>query len=106
MTIDEILDCLDANHQRATFGAVASILSSGPRGPRNVKWHLIDWIKRNKAHDFGPKTSWVVHKNTGEPPPEYDEKPGAKKHPDLHHSILVLETGEEIRNLCQNTTRS
>ena len=100
LTIDQILDCLDAKRQRATYGAVAQALGPSGGGPRNVKLHLMDW---NRRHGFsgeyrGPKTSWVVYKN-GHEPAGYDE-PDAVKHADLYRSRRVLERGEQIQRMC------
>ena len=99
LTIDEILDCLETNRQRATYGAVAEALGYG--GPRNVKWSLIEWNEQNglSSEYRGPKTSWVVYKSTGEPA-GYDE-PDTVKHPDLYQSSRVLETGRAIYRLCR-----
>ena len=104
LIIDKVLDCLETNLQRATYEAVSQVLSSGPHGARNVRWHLIAWNKRHgKKGDYrGPKTSWVVYKSgtfAGEPA-GYDE-PGAVKHPRLYQSNRVLETGRQIQCLCR-----
>ena len=104
MTIDEVLGCLDTNQQRATYQAVSQVLSSGPRGPRNVRLHLMDWNERHghSAEYRGPTTSWVVYKSgafAGEPA-GYDE-PGAMEHANLYDKREVLETGREIRRLCR-----
>ena len=100
MTIDQILDCLEKNRQRATYQAVADALGSG--GPRNVKWRLRDW---NELHGLaskfrGPKTSWVVYKDSHEPA-GYDTDPDAVKHQYFYHSSRVLETGQQIECLCR-----
>ena len=104
MTIDEVLDCLETNRQRATYQAVSQVLSSGPRGARNVKWHLIAWNRRHGHKDEyrGPKTSWVVYKSGGlaGEPAGYDE-PGTVKHQDLYQSSCVIETGRAVRCLCR-----
>ena len=97
MTIDEVLTCLEANRQRATYRAVAEATNYGG-GARNVRLLLIDWSKRHNRLDRNVTTSWVVNQNTGWPT-GYDENPSAKVHPDLEQRPYVFETGDEILRL-------
>ncbi len=54
LTLDDILDALGRQHQRATFGAVAGVLGSDPQS-------------LFKGYVRSPKTAWVVNKQTGLP---------------------------------------
>ena len=53
-SLDDILDLLDKHHQRATYGAVAELVNSGP----NI-------VVSSRPRD--PRHSWVVHRKTGLP---------------------------------------
>ncbi len=78
-TIDSIVDQLDRFHQRATYGAVASVVN---RAPRN----LMD--KRTR----GPRDSWVVSRQTGMPSGYAPEQ----IHAEIKARETVLSTGEEL----------
>ena len=54
LTLDNILNALERNHQRATFGAVGGILNRDPRS-------LFNGYVRT------PRTAWVVNRFTGLP---------------------------------------
>jgi hypothetical protein len=79
MTLDQIIDALDRTHQRATYGAVASLLGEAPR-------------TLMKGHERDLRHSWIVNAKTGEP---------TGYEPDLLHTDLrehdeVLETKEAL----------
>lgn len=78
-TLDQILDALDANHQRATYGAVAGLLGKSPRT-------LMQGRERDARH------SWVVSRQTGTPT-GYDP---AILHPDLRERDEILETSDAL----------
>ena len=79
LTMDQILDVLDANHQRATYGAVAALLGKPPRT-------LMKGCERDQRH------SWVVRRETGEPT---GYQP-AQVHPALRERETVIETKDEL----------
>ena len=53
-TLDQILDTLDRQRQRATYGAVAAVIGAAPRT-------LMSGRERDQRH------SWVVSRKTGQP---------------------------------------
>ena len=65
-TIDAVLDCLEENRLRATYGAVAEAIGCETK---EVGSRLEDWNQRHgKPGPFrGPKTSWVVRSRDGNP---------------------------------------
>ena len=79
LTLDQILDALDANHQRATYGAVAAVLGKSPRT-------LMQGRDRDTRH------SWVVRRHTGAPT-GYDPR---LLHPELRERSEILQTKEEL----------
>lgn len=89
LTMDQILDALDRGHQRATYGAVAAVLSRSPRV-------LMQGRERDQRH------SWVVRRESGEPtgyePPQI--------HPDLHERGDVLETREQLMGWLNSSSGS
>lgn len=79
-TLDGILDSLERNHQRATFGAVAEFLGREPRSLFN-------------GYPRTPRTSWVVSKSTGLPT-------GTKESdypPALFENKRVIDSSDELR---------
>ena len=78
-----ILDCLNRERIRCTYGAAAAVIGGAARGVS----------QRLKAKD--PRNSWIVNKATGEPTGYLD----SQKHPDLHRTAHVITTGEELREL-------
>jgi hypothetical protein len=54
LSLDEVVDRLDQHAQRATYGAVASLLGQSPRA-----------LLRDRER--GPKFSWIVNRQTGRP---------------------------------------
>jgi hypothetical protein len=78
-TIDNILDALNAQRQRATYGAVAAVLNQSPR----------DLMR---GRERGPRCSWVVSKETGMPT---GYKPD-QIHPDLEHRAEILSTRADL----------
>jgi hypothetical protein len=79
MTLDQIIDALDRAHQRATYGAVASLLGQAPR-------------TLMKGHDRDRRHSWIVNLKTGEPT-GYDPD---LLDPDLREHDTVLATKEAL----------
>lgn len=84
-TIDSIVDQLDRFHQRATYGAVASVVN---RSPRN----LMD--KRSR----GPRDSWVVSRQSGMPSGYEPEQ----LHPDIKSRDTVISTREALESWLAN----
>ena len=78
-----ILDCLNRERVRCTYGAVADVIGGVARGVS----------QRLETKD--PRNSWIVNKDTGEPTGYLD----SQKHPALHHTAQVITTGEELRDL-------
>ena len=78
-TLDEILDALQFSRQRATYGAVASVLGVSARS-----------VLTGRPKD--PRHSWVVSKATGLP----SEYADSMMHPDLQSRGEVLDTGSAL----------
>lgn len=78
-TLDDILSALDSHQQRATYGAVASLLDRTPR----MLMH---------GRDRAPSNSWIVSKTTGKPTGYKDED----VHPRLLTNEKVLGSREEL----------
>jgi len=78
-TLDQILDALHHNHQRATYGAVAALLGTPPRT-------LMQGRERDQRH------SWVVSRKSGEPTGYQPEL----IHPALRESERVIDTKEDL----------
>jgi hypothetical protein len=78
-SMDQILDALDRNHQRATYSAVAAVLDQAPRT-------LMQGRERDQRH------SWVVSRANGEPT---GYQP-TQVHPALHEREAVLDSKEEL----------
>ena len=83
MSLHLILDCLNRERIRCTYGAVAAVIGGAARGVG----------QRLETKD--PRNSWIVNKNTGEPTGYLD----SQKHPDLHRTTHAITTGEELREL-------
>jgi hypothetical protein len=79
MTMDQILDALHHNHQRATYGAVAALLGKPPRT-------LMQGRERDQRH------SWVVSRKNGEPTGYQPDL----MHPSLRERDQVLDTKEAL----------
>jgi len=77
--MDQIIDALDREHQRATYGAVAALLGKAPRT-------LMAGRQRDQRH------SWVVSRKSGTPT-GYDP---AQMHPELLAVDHIIETREEL----------
>ena len=54
LSLDQIVDLLDSHGQRATYGAVASLVGASPRS-------LL------KGRERGRRYSWIVNRDTGLP---------------------------------------
>jgi hypothetical protein len=78
-SLDQILDLLQRYHQRATYGAVASLLGTAPRA-----------LMQGRPRDW--RHSWVVNKETGLP----GEYPSGKVHPALTERPEILESGADL----------
>lgn len=78
-TLDTIIDTLDRNRQRATYGAVAGLLRTTPRK-----------VMTGRPRD--PRHSWVVSRSTGQP----TKYPPEQVHPELETNPKVIITHEEL----------
>ena len=87
MSLHLILDCLNRERIRCTYGAVAEVIGGIARGVG----------QRLEAKD--PRNSWIVNKATGEPTDYLD----SQKHPDLHQNPRIITTGEELRELLRRS---
>jgi alkylated DNA nucleotide flippase Atl1 len=83
--LDDILDLLDQHHQRATYGAVAELVGTGP----NI-------VMGNRPRD--PRHSWVVNRET-ELPTGYTT---AQMHPQLRERDTVFHDANSLQNWLQN----
>ncbi len=79
VTLDRVLDSLEQGRQRATYGAVASLLGKTPR-------------TLMRGRERGPRHSWVVNRNNGLPT-GYEE---ALQHPELALNAHVIDSREEL----------
>ena len=77
--LDQILDALHRNHQRASYGAVAAVIGAAPRT-------LMKGRERDQRH------SWVVSRKSGEPTGYEPEQ----MHPALKDSARVIEARDEL----------
>lgn len=77
--LDQILDALNAHHQRATYGAVAAVIGAAPRT-------LMSGRDRDQRH------SWVVSRKSGQPT-GYE---GEQIHPELLAVSHVIESRDEL----------
>ena len=85
MTLDEILDCLNENRIRATYGAVGDVLGKPAR------------VVGNMLGPRTPRASWVVSAEDHEPYGYGDGRNQA--HPDLYHTEHVITSGRELHEL-------
>jgi hypothetical protein len=79
ITLDQVLDALDRNHQRATYGAVAAVLGDAPRT-----------LMKGRARD--QRHSWVVSSQNNEPTGYTPDQ----THPALREHEQVLKTKDEL----------
>ncbi len=77
--MDQILEALNDARQRATYGAVATVVGSSPRA-------LMAGRQRNQRH------SWVVNLKTGLPTDYADEL----MHPALVSNDTIIKTKEDL----------
>jgi alkylated DNA nucleotide flippase Atl1 len=85
--VDQIVDCLNRERIRATYGAVGEILG---RPAQSVGGVLGGRTKR---------ASWVVNAKTGEPTGYGADE----KHPDLHRTEQIIRTGKELSQLLKSS---
>ena len=83
MTVTHIVNCLNRERIRCTYGAVAEVIGGIPLG---VSRHLA-------AKD--PRHSWIVNKSSGLPT---DYHP-SQMHPNLRRTDQIITTGDELRRL-------
>jgi hypothetical protein len=79
VTLDQVLDALDSARQRATYGAVASVLGKSPR-----------MLMRGRTRD--QRHSWIVNRNSGKPTGYSDDE----LHPDLERNAHIIDTPIEL----------
>ncbi len=80
VSIQKVLECLNREKVRCTYGAVADVIGG---------------ISLGVSRQLGPKrlwASWVVSKRTGDPTGYTEDQ----KHPDLYRKKHVITTGEEL----------
>ena len=92
MTIDRILDCLNRERIRATYGAVGEVIGIPAIGVGAALG------KRSQ------RASWVVNAGTGKPAGYGPDQ----IHADLRLTSRIIRTGDELRRLCAeyNASRS
>ena len=78
-----ILDCLNRERVRCTYGALAAVIGGTARGVGQ------------RLGAKNPRNSWIVNKATGEPTGYVD----SQKHPDLRRTAHVTTTEVELREL-------
>ena len=81
--VERILECLNRERIRCTYGAMAEVIGGSPRS-----------VGRRLGHRR-PEASWVVSVATGQPTGYTD----AEKHPELESKKRVIRTGEELQRL-------
>lgn len=79
-TLDSILDALNSNHQRATYGAVAAVVGGLARS-----------VMTGRPKDW--RHSWVVSAQTALP----SQCSPQQMHPRLRANSLILSTGDALR---------
>ena len=88
-TAHQVLNCLNHEKIRATYGAVGKVIGL----PAQSVWR--------KLGPHSLRASWVVNKRNGEP---IDYSPD-DKHPDLHRTDHVITTGQELAQLLESSQR-
>ena len=78
-TLDMILEMLEENTQRATYGAVAGVVGGHPIGVMNLRPRT-------------PRNSWVVAKANGRPSGYHPHE----MHPQLFSKSYVITDGDEL----------
>jgi hypothetical protein len=89
ISLDQILDLLNRQHQRATYGAVAELVGGHARS-------VLQGRKRDWRH------SWVVNQDSGMPM----EYPKGKIHPAIGEHDEILSTGEDLLAWLDRSGRS
>ncbi len=89
MSLHLILDCLNRERVRCTYGAVGAVIGESARG---VSRHL-------EAKDA--RHSWIVNKTTGEP----TGYTPSQKHPELHRNKHIITTENELRRVLKRRPR-
>lgn len=84
-TIDSILEQLERFRQRATYGAVASVVNASPRS-------LMSGRARNT------QCSWIVSRKDGQPSGYHPDQ----KHAELESRNHILRTADELRSWLDN----
>jgi len=79
VTLDQILDELDAARQRATYGAVAAVVGASPRA-------LMSGRERDQRH------SWVVNLRSGRLTDYADEL----IHPQLASNATIIRSKDDL----------
>jgi hypothetical protein len=79
-SLEEIVELLDRNAQRATYGAVAKLTGNAPRS-------LL------KGRDRGRNYSWIVNRQTGKPTGYKDDQID----PRLADSQAVIDDADELQ---------
>jgi hypothetical protein len=79
--MDRIIDALDRERQRATYGALAAVLGKAPRT-------LMSGRQRDQRH------SWIVSRRSGRPS-GYDAE---QMHPDLLANEKIIETRGDLEH--------
>lgn len=87
LSLDQIVDLLDQHGQRATYGAVASLVGHSPRS-------LL------KGRDRGRRFSWIVNRETGLPTGYQEEQID----PRLRASGPVITSDADLRTWLENQT--
>ena len=83
--VDQILDCLNRERVRATYGAVGDVLGLPPQS-----------VGRALGRQT-PRASWVVNAKAGEP----TGYPIVQKHPDLYRTRHIIRSGQELWDLLE-----
>ena len=87
LSLDQIVDLLDQHGQRATYGAVASLVGHSPRS-------LL------KGRDRSRRFSWIVNRETGLPTGYQEEQID----PRLRTSGQVITSDGDLRTWLENQT--
>ena len=90
VTLDGILDCLNHEQRRATYGAVGQTLGF----PRDRAARMTGELMYQRSRS--PRNSWVVRRDTGLPEAMFTSE---QKHPALLKKPVVITTGDELLKL-------
>lgn len=97
--LDQVVEGLNRQRIRATYGAVAGVIGVLPIG---VGAQLGRWNARHCVAEEArqPRLSWIVNQGTGQPVGYTDDQ----KHPELERTDEIVDTPERLRELLESAS--